>query len=75
MKFYEAGNSFSYNVTPVSNCNLKKHIQISNIFEYIKNFFETSEKSNIIYDLYSFWANFLAIVDLPTPVAPSSMTA
>ena len=24
MKFYEAGNSFSYNVTPVSNCNLKK---------------------------------------------------
>lgn len=54
---------------------LKKHIQISNIFEYIKNFFETSEKSNIIYDLYSFWAKFLAIVDLPTPVAPSSMTA
>lgn len=54
---------------------LKKHIQISNIFEYIKNFFETSEKSNIIYDLYSFWAKFLAIVDLPTSVAPSSMTA
>ena len=69
-------DSFSYNVIPVSACNLKKNKSkfpmSSKMFLMLS---ATSEKSNIIYDLYSFFAKVSAIVDFPTRLAPSSKAA
>lgn len=69
-------DSFSYNVIPVSACNLRKNIFKFPISSKHSNILlVVFEKSIRIYDLYSFFAKVSAIVDLPTRLAPSSNAA
>lgn len=69
-------DSCSYNEIPVSACNLRKNIfRLPISSKHSRILFVVFEKSIKIYDLYSFFAKFSAIVDLPTRLAPSNRTA